>query len=333
MTTDYDVIIVGAGPAGITCAKKLSENGISHIVVESKRIPKIKCCSGIYSDRAIKVIESEYGKLPDDLWCENRSVNVEFSKDGIHFIPIPMLRFWNLHRNDVDLWMLNKSNINLKEHCLYVDYDINNEIITVKIKENGYYKKYTCRYLIGADGAKSKIRKKIDVNFNNLEFGCAYQCIYKGTSNNLQKDRYYVIINKDMSEYFAAIHWKDDSIYIATTISKNNFCYTSLFDQLKRTFELNVSEIRKEGCNHVYYTNKENLFFGKGNILLAGESTGMVSLYNEGIFSAIISGQMLSQSIIKSLKTGINVITDYKEGLEKEINYIDKAWASFRKRI
>ena len=37
MSVDFEVIMIGAGPAGVTCTKKLAEQGISHLVKEAKK--------------------------------------------------------------------------------------------------------------------------------------------------------------------------------------------------------------------------------------------------------------------------------------------------------
>lgn len=41
---DYDVIIVGAGPAGTSAAIRLAENGVRVLVLEEKRMPREKLC-------------------------------------------------------------------------------------------------------------------------------------------------------------------------------------------------------------------------------------------------------------------------------------------------
>lgn len=41
---DYDVIIVGAGPAGSSAAIRLAENGVRVLVLEEKRMPREKLC-------------------------------------------------------------------------------------------------------------------------------------------------------------------------------------------------------------------------------------------------------------------------------------------------
>ena len=42
----YDVIVVGAGPAGCTAAKTLADKGHKVLLIEKLRIPRYKSCSG-----------------------------------------------------------------------------------------------------------------------------------------------------------------------------------------------------------------------------------------------------------------------------------------------
>jgi len=42
-----EVIVVGAGPAGSSCARALRDEGIDVLVVEKKALPRYKCCSGV----------------------------------------------------------------------------------------------------------------------------------------------------------------------------------------------------------------------------------------------------------------------------------------------
>ena len=42
----YDVIVVGAGPAGSTAAKTLAEKGRKVLLAERAKMPRYKSCSG-----------------------------------------------------------------------------------------------------------------------------------------------------------------------------------------------------------------------------------------------------------------------------------------------
>ena len=52
MKTIYDVIIVGAGPAGISCAKHLMDNNFSVLIIDMCKLPRYKCCGGYLTAHA-----------------------------------------------------------------------------------------------------------------------------------------------------------------------------------------------------------------------------------------------------------------------------------------
>ena len=67
---NHDIIVVGAGPTGATCAKILSENGFSVLVVEKRKLPRYKSCSGmIIAKTAALVKEYFHADIPDRVKC------------------------------------------------------------------------------------------------------------------------------------------------------------------------------------------------------------------------------------------------------------------------
>lgn len=53
----YDVIVIGAGPAGCMVSKKTAEHGLKVMLVEKMEVPREKSCSGILIEKSIKMIE------------------------------------------------------------------------------------------------------------------------------------------------------------------------------------------------------------------------------------------------------------------------------------
>jgi flavin-dependent dehydrogenase len=47
MHEKWDVIVIGGGPGGALAAKKCAENGFKTVLLEKKKMPRDKCCSGM----------------------------------------------------------------------------------------------------------------------------------------------------------------------------------------------------------------------------------------------------------------------------------------------
>ncbi len=77
--TDYDLIVVGAGPAGSTAARVAAEGGLRVGIFEGAAFPREKLCGGFVSARALAAIGVP---IPDRV-IERRIHGVEFRSGGI----------------------------------------------------------------------------------------------------------------------------------------------------------------------------------------------------------------------------------------------------------
>jgi len=64
----WDVLVIGAGPAGTLAARELARRGLKSLLVESKSFPRDKVCGGYVNGRALAVLRSVgLGTLCGDL--------------------------------------------------------------------------------------------------------------------------------------------------------------------------------------------------------------------------------------------------------------------------
>ena len=66
----YDVIVVGAGPAGCTAAKALAEKGYKVLLVEKFKMPRYKSCSGVLIKKSMELVKKYFGEaVPESAMC------------------------------------------------------------------------------------------------------------------------------------------------------------------------------------------------------------------------------------------------------------------------
>jgi flavin-dependent dehydrogenase len=64
----WDIIIVGGGPAGAMVAKKCAEQNLTALLLEKRRFPREKGCTGmIMSPMAQEIVKKEYGEIPKEI--------------------------------------------------------------------------------------------------------------------------------------------------------------------------------------------------------------------------------------------------------------------------
>ena len=106
----YDVIVIGAGPAGSSAARELAANGYRVLLVEKFQMPRNKSCSGILIKKSVELVDAYFGEsVPRDVMCaphENRGIiftndagqEYRYEQDGL-----------NIWRSSFDHWLAQKA--------------------------------------------------------------------------------------------------------------------------------------------------------------------------------------------------------------------------------
>ena len=174
----YDVIIIGAGPSGISTALNLVKLGIKNIlVVEKYKFPRYKCCAGYITSKTKKVYEELGLNLEECHYTLIKDFNI-FYKLKLKQTIINKFLYTNRKIERVELddafykLAVNKK-INIIEKTTITNHDIYNNTITLSNNQTSQY-----NYLVFADGTNSFGNRYQKENKKHI----AMQMVFENTS-------------------------------------------------------------------------------------------------------------------------------------------------------
>ena len=155
------VVIVGAGPAGTTCGILLRRKNIDCVIIDRAVFPRDKICGGGLTPRSYKLLMR---MMPDFCYEYNSVRRLKLCIEGeqvLDFLMNEEIRI--VKRRDFDAQLLAHYQKNggdfINDALIGVEEQGDKVIVTLK---SG--KQIICDYLVGADGANSKVRKYLNPN-------------------------------------------------------------------------------------------------------------------------------------------------------------------------
>lgn len=323
LESSYDVVIVGAGPAGAGVAKALTNSGLRTVIIDKEVLPRDKMCTGILFPSATKIVQNDFGILPEAIFCgrPNVKANRFYIVNGSDVVESPWIEMdpgeglpdcgWNVDRAEFDYWLCKQSDAHLVGNCSFEGHQIESGNIVVKVKHDGKQKTVQTKFLVGADGMSSRVRKSVAPEFEeSVGYYAVYEEWYVG-SIDLEEEFMYFFLDAEITDFFATVFSKDERIFVTTTVKQGKSAKQYLWkfrDLLIEKHGLNVKEIAgTRGCMKNDMTGKRTYSFGKGNVLIAGDANGVI----EGINSAMNTGKTAGQAILESVKTGVPALECY----------------------
>jgi len=294
----YDIAIVGLGPAGATLARLLNHN--FHVVVIDKKRSDgkgfRKPCGGLLALDAQKAISQFDLTLPKDVLVDPQIFAVR-SIDLRTGIIRHYQRFYiNLDRYKFDLWLksLIPDNVDIFEDCKCTRIEHYNSSYNLQIVCDGETNDITAKYIVGADGANSIVRRFL-YPYKKIRSYIAIQQWFPEKNLN---PFYSCVFDPENTDCYSWAISKDGYFIFGGAYPKNN-CRTRFENQKKRLKEWGfcLEEVQKTECCLVLRPSRLNDFrTGKDNAFLIGEAAGFISPSSlEGISSAINSAYYLSE--------------------------------------
>jgi len=313
---NYDVIIVGAGIAGLECAKNLANSGLTILIIErSKQISRKICAEGIVSN--------------DLRYIPKKFINFDFRKAAVSYknkkiiFPDDGGIISSIDREKLINWQVENikklSNVSFLFGSTVSAVFPNNSLKLY----NGETFKF--KFLLGADGSNSVVRKFLGLPIKKMEI--AIQYIIPKSFNNFE---IYLDDNLFGTGYswifpnngYTSVGCGSDLRFIKPAVLKSNF------DIWLKNNNIDITDAKFESA----LINYDYRGYRFGNIFLAGDAAGLTSgILGKGINSAFLSGEQVAKDILNI--QGANLIKKWLVAKKSQERFMFFLRNKFLRRI
>ncbi len=312
----YDVVIIGAGPAGSTLGYELAKKGIDVLILEKERLPRYKPCAGGITVKTAKLLGFDFSPVVRDT-VQGARVAYKNSRAFTKWYDKPLI--YMVMRSDFDHLLVQRA----REAGAVV---MENEK-ACQIEANGQGAKvtttnhtFTAQVLAGADGARSVVAAGAGL-MQNIDFGIGMEAeISVPTEKLLQWDS---LVGLNLGHIRGGYGWvfpKRDhlSVGIGGPLRQVKRLRSGYQAVLKSYGLENQSVTRLR--SHYLPVRKKGMAIQSKRVLLLGDAAGLVDpLTGEGIYHAVKSAQIAAPAISRCLQRGDTELKDYEDAVNREI--------------
>lgn len=327
----YDVIIIGAGPAGTTAAKVLAEGGFKVLLVEKFKMPRYKSCSGQLIKKTLDLVQRYFGEtVPLSTMCtptENRGMIFTDDKGKRFVFEQEGLNVW---RSSFDNWLAERAALHgaeIRDSTSAISCEECGDSVTVMLNSKCKSYKEQSRYVINCEGVVGALKRKI--LGGTAQYITTYQTFNQG---NIDLDYHYfhAFLQPELSEYDSWFNVKDEQLVLGVAVKNRNEIgryYQKFISYMIENYNLRIEQQLKvdkwlmpqisPGCS---------IDYGVGRILFAGEIAGFLNPMGEGISAGMESGYCAARAIIKNFNNLDLIYDDYKNDTRLLHNYMKSQW-------
>lgn len=317
MVKYFDVIIIGAGPAGATTAIELSDTNLKILIIDKENFPRKKTCGDAISIDVINQLK----KLKINIYKDLKIIKEKNLIEGFSiFSPNKQKLNLTLKASTENGYVISRSifdnilfnKLKTVKNITVID---NEKVKQIYYSENKIVIKseksiYQAKIIIGADGAYSSIARKLantkpEPNHFSIASQAYFQNVTFASSKNIE-----LYFFKDVLPGYFWIFPAYNNVanvgvgILASKIKKENIDLNKLFNKIIKTEfknrfsnSIRISEIKTRGlplCSKIKDISGDRF-------LLVGDAASLIDPFlGEGIGNAIRSGRFAAKHIIKS---------------------------------
>lgn len=300
---DYDIVIIGAGPAGATLARLLDKNYKVMLVdkrnlVDGNDIPS-KCCGGLLAPDAQQMLGRMGLAVPKDILVDPQLFLVR-TIDFDNCLARYYQRFYfNMSRQRFDEWLVSliPGHVDLVMNWRFHSLTKEHEGVEVSLMHKGNIHRVKTKLVVGADGALSAIRRQLFANRDSLK---RYIAIQEWFETGKDVPHYGAIFDSMITDFYSWTISKEGKLLIGSALIPSG--------NPNKRFELLKNKLRDYGFRFGSSLLREaapivrpltgDIITGNEYAALIGEAGGFISPSSaEGFSFAFKSAHALALSI------------------------------------
>ena len=321
---EYDLIVVGAGPAGSSAAYAAAKNGIKVALLEKEEnVAQTVRTSGVtWIDYA-----KEFG-IPEDCYNPIRTYNFCSPNNTVSITDnkpkAAVLDVRKTYRFLADMAKKNGAEIFVNTNVTNVITE-NGSIVGVKASSSNSEMIFHARMLIDASGFQSAVSKSLGLVKQWERFGVGAE--YEAEVENVKSDTWWLMVGQMYSP--AGYAWifplGKNMVRIGVGVGKpeSDVDPTQRLDELIEKGAGPIKDLGKITKKEFHYGLIPNEGLSRktvyDNLILVGDTAGMANpLVLEGIRYAIKYGRVAGDVASKAIKSG--------DTSEKALQYYEETW-------
>jgi geranylgeranyl reductase family protein len=327
----HDLLVIGGGPGGATCARRAALNGLDVVLVEKQHHPRNKPCGGALGPKTVSGLDFDYSHLIER---EFQAAKVHRPSGKCSVLTMDEMKGHLIHRSDFDSFLIDKA----KEAGAEVVHG--NEIVAIEqlksgVRALGVGDSYKAHLLVGADGVNGISMKQLDIRHRWSQEHVAV-CITADVPLDPSEIERTMTFDQESKQsfielYYGLVEWgygwcfpKGESLNIgigcrvdkAKGLRDN---WEKLLTKIATDKDIKIREFEKTSAR-VPLGGNSGRIFGRRSMLI-GDAAGLVSsVSGEGISFAIESGILAADVATEAIRDKSPVhIVEYDRRMKSTI--------------
>ncbi|WP_421800024.1 NAD(P)/FAD-dependent oxidoreductase [Haliscomenobacter sp.] len=339
-SSHFDLVIIGAGPAGATCALQLRHSNLRVLLIDKATFPRSKTCGDAITGRSIKTLfrccpelVEQFRSFPQKTEIKQTRLHINAHKPvDIHWVN----EAYCCRRVDFDDALLQgvrqyAPNVQILEG-FQVDEIVQDDTTPGRflVGNSSQRRYFSTQFLVGSDGTQSMVSKKLSTTrLDQNHHAGAVRAYFSGVKGlHLNRTEVFVL-PEFMPGYFWVFPLSEDTANVGfgmltrsiarqkVNLKEAVYAFIQASPELRARFGESTQVGKLEGFGLALGSRRVSM--SGDHFLLIGDAASLIDpASGEGISNAIVSGKVAAETIVVAFKKQ-DFSADFLKSYEKNL--------------